>query len=69
MSVDHLKLCLSLETKDKRVSAFPVFGNRGVQLGKALQARQFVQHKPDRCLVLLWRGQEPHYQKIDPKAV
>jgi integrase len=69
MAVDHLKLCLSLEAKYKRIPAFPVLSNRGVQLGKTLQAGQFVEHKPDGCLVFLRRSQETHHQKIDPKAV
>src|ERR1019366_8094592 len=64
VAINHLKLRLPLESKDKRISALPVLGNRGMELGQALQAGQFVEHKPDRRLVLLRRGQEAHSKYI-----
>src|ERR1035437_8685789 len=69
MTVNHLKLSLPLKAKYKRVPALPVLRNCCVQLGQALQAGQFVEHKPDGCLVLLRRGQKSHDQQINPKAM
>ena len=37
--------------------------------GRRCKLASSSKHKPDRRLVLLRRGQEPHDQEIDPKAV
>jgi hypothetical protein len=66
MPVDHLKLGLTLETKDKGVLCLSVLGDRSVKLWETLQTRQLVQDKPDRMLALFRLIQETEHKQVDP---
>jgi hypothetical protein len=69
MSIDVLQLGLPLKAENERILAFSVLGNGGVKLTESLQACEFVEHKPHRCLVLLGCTEEPQDEPVDPEAV
>ena len=52
VAVDDLKLGLALEAKHQRVPAFAVLSDSRMELRQTLQARQLIQDKPYRVLVL-----------------
>ena len=67
--IDHFELSLSLEAEDDRIVALAILGQRGCQLRKALQAREFVEHEPNSFLVRLRLIEQPHHQHVDPHAL
>src|ERR1700677_3753479 len=69
MTVDHLKLGLTLKAKDERVLRLSVLCDRGMQLRQTLQTRQLVQYEPDGMLALFRLIQETQYKQINPEAM
>src|SRR6202034_2200554 len=69
VSVYDLQLGLSLKSENERVLGFPVFGDGGMELREPLQAGKLVQNEPYGSLFVLRRGQQPHDEQVDPKAM
>src|SRR5271154_5913968 len=69
MTVDHLKLGLTLKAKNERVLRLSVFCDRSMQLRQTLQTRQLVQHEPDRMLALFRFIQETQYEQVNPETM
>src|SRR5271163_579321 len=69
MTVDHLKLGLTLKAKDERILRLSVLRDRGMKLRQTLQTRQLVQHEPDGMLALFRFIQETQYEQINPEAM
>ena len=59
----------ALKSENERVLGFPVFGDGGMELRQPLQAGKLVQNEPYRSLIVLRRGQQPHNEQVDPKAM
>ena len=67
-AVPGLHLTPALESQQQTHIRLPPFGERGRKLRQFLQARQFVEHDPDRRPGSISLRDEPQNQGIEPQA-
>lgn len=66
VTVARLELAPALEAEDHGIVRFPVFRDRGVQLGQLLEARELIEHKPHGPRMGLALVHEPQHEQVQP---